>query len=88
MEYLLNESLKVITYAMKWGIQLKATVEQRLASEERNKSQKAWLWESLSGIHVGELTIWVSSFEIENYNRVHQVYQFQQNRLASPYDGR
>ena len=41
MEYLLNESLKVITYAMKWGIQLKATVEQRLASEEINKSQKA-----------------------------------------------
>ena len=22
------------------------------------------------------------------YNRVHQVYQFHQNRLTSPYDGR
>ena len=23
-----------------------------------------------------------------DYNRVHQVYQFHQNRLAGPYDGR
>ena len=27
------------------------------------------------------------SYNRKNYNRVHQVYQFHQNRLASPYDG-
>ena len=43
----------------------KAIVEQILASEERNKSKRAGLWESQSGIHVGKLTIWVRSFEIE-----------------------
>ena len=40
----------------KWG---KRSVEQILASTERNIS------ESLSGIQVGKLTIWVKSFEIE-----------------------
>ena len=43
----------------------KAIVEQILASEERNKSKSAGLWESQSGIQVGKLTIWVRSFEIE-----------------------
>ena len=43
----------------------KAIVEQILASEERNKSKRAGLWESQSGIRVGKLTIWVRSFEIE-----------------------
>ena len=43
----------------------KAIVEQILASEEINKSKRAGLWESQSGIQVGKLTIWVRSFEIE-----------------------
>ena len=57
----------------------KAIVEQILASEERKKSKRVGLWESQSGIQVGKLTIWVRSFEIENYKRVHQVNQFHQN---------
>ena len=56
----------------------KAIVELILASEERNKSKRAGLWESQSGIRVGKLTIWVRSFEID---------QFHQNREATPYDG-
>ena len=43
----------------------KAIVEQILASEDRNKSKRAGLWESQSGIQVGKLTIWVRPFEIE-----------------------
>ena len=43
----------------------KAIVEQIIASEERNKSKRAELWESQSGIRVGKLTIWVRSFEIK-----------------------
>ena len=66
----------------------KTIIEQILVSEERNKSKKAGLWEPQSEIRLGKLTIWVRSFEIKNnYNRVHQVYQFHQSRLASPYDG-
>ena len=42
-----------------------AIEEQILASEERNKSKRAGLWGSQSGIRVGKLTIWVKSFEIE-----------------------
>ena len=42
-----------------------AIVEQILASEGRNKSKTAGLWESQSGICIGKLTIWVRSFEIE-----------------------
>ena len=42
----------------------KTIVEQVLASEEKNKSKRAWLWKSESGIRVGKLTIWVRSFEI------------------------
>ena len=41
----------------------KAIVEQIPASEERNKSKWAGLWESQSGIQVGKLTIWVRSFK-------------------------
>ena len=43
----------------------KAIVEQILASEEINKSKRARMWESQSGIQVGKLTIWVRSFETE-----------------------
>ena len=43
----------------------KAIVEQILASEERNKSKRAGLWESLSGIRVGKLSISERSFGIE-----------------------
>ena len=35
----------------------KAIVEQILASEEKNKSKRAGLWESQSGIRVGKFTI-------------------------------
>ena len=38
----------------------KAIIEQILASEERKKSKRAGLWESLSAVQVGKLTIWVS----------------------------
>ena len=37
----------------------KAIVEQILASQEKNKSKRAGLWESQSGIRVGKLNIWV-----------------------------
>ena len=43
----------------------KTIVEPILVSEETNKSKRAGLWESQSGIQVGKLTIWVKSFEIE-----------------------
>ena len=42
----------------------RAIVEQILASGDRNKSKSAGMWESQSGILVGKLTIWVSSFEV------------------------
>ena len=42
----------------------KAIVKQILASEERNKSKRAVLWDSESRMRVGKLTIWVGSFEI------------------------
>ena len=45
-------------------------------SIRRKKSKREGLWESQSGIWVGQLTIWVK----KNYNRVHQVNQFHQNR--------
>ena len=44
----------------------KAIVDQILVSVERNKSKRTGLWEWQSGIQIGELTIWVRSFEIEN----------------------
>ena len=43
----------------------KAIVEQILASEEKNKSKRAGLWELQSGIQVGKSTICVRSFETE-----------------------
>ena len=63
----------------------KATAEQTPASEEINKSKREGLWESQSGIQAGKSTIWVRSFEIKNYNRVHQVYQFHQTTKVSNY---
>ena len=58
--------------------------DQNFLMEERNISRRARLWESQSGIRVRKLTIWVRPFETKNYNRVKQVYQFNQNRLTSP----
>ena len=49
----------------------KAIVEQILASEEINKSKRAGLWESQSGIRLEKLAVCIRSF--------HQVYQFNQN---------
>ena len=64
----------------------KPIVEQILASKERSKSKRAGLWESQAGIRVGKLTIWVRFLRKKKYIRVHQVYQFHQNRLASRND--
>ena len=36
----------------------KTIIEQILTPEEMNKSKRAGLWESPSGIQVGKLTIW------------------------------
>ena len=41
-----------------------AFVEQMQAWEEINKSKRAGLWESQSGILVGKLTFWVRSFDL------------------------
>ena len=49
----------------------KTIAEQILASEERNNSKRAELWESQPGMQVGKLTIWIRSSAIENCNRVH-----------------
>ena len=45
----------------------KAIVKQILALEETNKSKRAGLWESQSGIWVGKSTIRVWSPEIEKF---------------------
>ena len=68
----------------------KAIVEKIIVSEIRNKSKRVELQESQAGIRVRKLAICKRSFEItkENYSRVYQVYQFHQNKLASPPDGR
>ena len=42
----------------------KAIVEKIPASEEINKSKRARLWESQSGMQVWKLTIWVRLLEI------------------------
>ena len=42
----------------------KSIVEQMLVSDDRNRSKRAGLWESQSGIRVGKLTIWVRLFKI------------------------
>ena len=44
----------------------KAFAEKIIASEQRNKSKRAGLWESQSGIRIGKLTIWARSFEISS----------------------
>ena len=43
----------------------KAITEQTLALEEINKSRRAGLWESQSGMWVGNLTIRARSFKVE-----------------------
>ena len=60
-----GKSIETETTTSEFPIGRKAIVEQILVSEERNKSKRAGLWESQSGIRVGKLTIWVRSFEIE-----------------------
>ena len=42
----------------------KAIVKQILASEEINKSKRARLWESQSGMQVWKLTIWVRLLDV------------------------
>ena len=42
----------------------KSIVEQMLVSDDRNRSKRAGLWESQSGIWVGKLTIWIRLFKI------------------------
>ena len=59
---------------------VKVNVEQILMWKEERNPQ--------SGMQVGKLTTGVRSYlRQKNYNRVHQIYQFHQNRLVSPYDG-
>ena len=41
----------------------KSIIEQILALKEINKSKRAGLWESQSGIPVGKLTMWVSVWD-------------------------
>ena len=43
----------------------KASIEQILVSEERNKSKRQGLWKTQSGIWERKLTIWLRSFEME-----------------------
>ena len=43
----------------------KLIVEQIIVWEERNKSKRAWLWESQSEIIVGKLSIWERSSEMD-----------------------
>ena len=43
----------------------KVIAEHILTSEETNKSKRARLWQSQSGIQAGKITIWVRSFEIK-----------------------
>ena len=61
----------------------KGILEQILS--QKKKSKRAGLWKSQPGTRIGKLTVWVKSFKI-SYNKVHQVYQFHQKWLASPYD--
>ena len=64
----------------------KTIVEQILASEERNKSKKAGLWVTVRDPS-RKVNLMSKVICQKNYNRVHQVYQFHQDRLAIPYDG-
>ena len=93
----------VISSEMKWGILFwvwqkvngnwdnsMIIVKQILGSEEVNKFKWPGPWKLQSEIQLGMLTTWVTSFQIWdylNYSRVHQFFQFHQNRLGSPYDG-
>ena len=47
---------------------------------KRNKSKRAGLWESQSGIHVKKLIIWVRLFGVEKLYQSSQVDQFHQNK--------
>ena len=72
----------VINYAMRWAISCwvwgkvngnldNNMIKISLATEEINKSKKkTGLWESLSEIQVGKLTIWIRSFEIEKLQQI------------------
>ena len=62
---LVGKSMETETTWSEFSNGEKAIIEQILASEKRNKSKRAGLWESQPGIQVGKLTIWVRSFEIE-----------------------
>ena len=48
---------------------MKSHSRTKLVPEERKKSKKAGLRESQSRIHVGKLTIWVRSFEMDQVTR-------------------
>ena len=61
---LVGKSMETETVWSEFPNRGKAIAEQILMSGEINKSKRAGLWESQSGIQVGKLTIWVRSFEI------------------------
>ena len=65
----------------------KGIVEQILVSDDINKSKRAGLWQSQTGIHVGMLTMSKIIWNAKKYISFHQVYQFHQKSWASPYDG-
>ena len=63
----------------------KAIIEEIL-HVRRKKSKRGGVWESQSGIRVGKIPIWVRSSEIRKLWQSSPVYQFHQNKLASPCD--
>ena len=62
---LVGKSMETETTTSEFPNGGKAIVEQIVASEEMNKSERAGLGESQPGIWVGKLTIWVRSFGTE-----------------------
>ena len=66
--------------------QWKAIVQQIIPSKERNKPNRTvciTVWGLSRKINHLSKVVW----DYKNYNRVHHIYQFQQNRLTSPHDG-
>ena len=59
------------------------TSARRTEEIKKSRTVRVTLRDPSWKVNHASKVIWDS----KNYNRVHQVYQFQQNRLASPYDG-
>ena len=64
----------------------KAIAQQIIPSKERNKPNRTaciTVWGLSRKINHLSKVVW----DYKSYNRVHHIYQFQQNRLTSPHDG-